>query len=310
MVAQNLTWDKMLPIVHEVVAGKRISVLALEHDVCENSIRKFHRLYLAGKCPASDKHPPETERPFRRRARKMFLDIETLPNEGYFFDVYSDRGIPLQFVKRQKAICTISYKFDGDEKVTVLVARAPYDDKSILEQLLPETERAEYIVWHFGEGFDRPFIDGRLLIHGLPALPPINSIDTYKLARSKFGKSLNSNRLDHLGELLGVGRKNKTDASLWVRCAEGDPDALEEMARYNAQDVLLLEAVYNKLAPNVRSKVNYNLLHDDAVLRCKPCGSTNIELKGHELVNATFRHRYQCHDCHAWSTFPKKAVPK
>ncbi len=236
-------------------------------------------------------------------AKLLFLDIETLPNMGFFFDTYSERAIALDFIVKPKSICTIAYKFAADLEPTVLCAAEPYNDKGILEQLPAVMERADYVVWHFGEGFDRKFLEGRLFANGLPPLRPVASVDTYKIARNKFGKTLNSNKLDHLGDLLGIGRKNKTDAMLWVKCAQGNIEAMQEMARYNAQDVMLLEAVYNKLSS--RGKVNHNAKHDDAVNRCGPCNSTNIEYKGHVLTGASFKHCYQCLDCKAWSTFAR-----
>jgi uncharacterized protein YprB with RNaseH-like and TPR domain len=247
---------------------------------------------------------PEPTKP--TGSKILFLDIETLPNLGFFFDTYSERAIALDFILKPKAVCTIAYKWAEDTEATVICAITPYEDKDVLEQILPIIEQANAVCWHFGEGFDRKFIDGRLFINGLPALPPVASIDTYKLARSKFGRTLNSNKLDHLGQILGLGRKNKTDAMLWVKCAQGDMEAMQIMAEYNAQDVMLLEAVYKKLAPNVPAKLNHNLLHDDAVCRCKSCGSSNITLKGHEFKASNFSHRYQCEECHNWSTFPRK----
>lgn len=239
------------------------------------------------------------------KAKMLFFDIETLPNVGYFFDVYSDRGIPLDFIKKPKAIVSLAYKFTGDEAPTVLLASEPYNDSALVKEFSIIAQQADYLVAHYGDGFDIPFIEARLAANKLPPLPPVKTVDTYKLAKRRFKSSLNSNRLDHLGDILGLGRKNKTDAKLWVRCAEGEIEALQEMAEYNAQDIELLEAVYNQLSPNFKSAVNQNILHDDTVKRCKPCGSENLELKGHELKNSTFQHRYQCNDCGAWSTFAR-----
>jgi uncharacterized protein YprB with RNaseH-like and TPR domain len=237
--------------------------------------------------------------------RILFLDVETLPNLGFFFDTYSDRAIALDFVWKAKALCTVAWKFAGED-ASVHKARTPYDDKELCQRTLEVMQEADYVVWHFGEGFDRKFIEGRLFANGLPALPPVASIDTYKLAKAKWGRTLNSNKLDHLAKLMGLGQKNKTDAMLWVRCAQGDKAAMEEMALYNKQDVDLLEAVYNKLAPNVSSKMNRNLLRDNAVNCCKSCGSENIHWKGNELTASTIRQRFQCGDCNAWSLFRQK----
>jgi len=233
----------------------------------------------------------------------LHFDIETLPNEGYFFDIYSDRGIALQFVRRAKAICCLSYKWHGDDKVVVIMSESPYNDANVCSEFLPVYEQADYVCGHYAGGFDIPFIDGRMFANGLKPLPDKNVLDTYKIAKKKFGKTLNSNRLDHLAELLGVGRKNKTDAQLWVDCAQGKPEALQEMAAYNAQDVKLLEDVFTALRPWFSKKINANLFIDDATNRCRSCESENLSLIGYELTAATMKPQYRCGDCGAVSSF-------
>ncbi len=237
----------------------------------------------------------------------MIYDIETLPNLGYFWDTFSDRGIPLDFILKPKSICTIAYKWYGQPDTYVLVVATPYDDKSILESFLPEWTKAEYVVAHYSR-FDKPFIAARLMANGLPSLPPVNDICTYKLAKNHFGRSLNGNKLDHLGTILGVGNKIKTNADLWVKCADGDKTALQAMADYNVQDVKLLEDVFTAMLPYVKSKLNLNLMTDEPILRCKACGKDRLEQRGFEYAPATVRHRFLCLDCGSWSTFPRKAL--
>ena len=238
----------------------------------------------------------------------LHFDIETLPNEGYFFDIYSDRGIALQFVKRAKAICCLAYKWHGDDKVVVITSESPYNDANVCSEFLPIYEQADYVVGHYAGGFDIPFLDGRMFANKLKPLPDKNVLDTYKIAKKKFGKTLNSNRLDHLAELLGVGRKNKTDAQLWVDCAQGIPKALEEMAAYNAQDVRLLEDVFTALRPWFNKKLNANLFVDNVTNRCRSCESENLSLIGYELTSATMKPQYRCGDCGAVSSFKQKKV--
>jgi len=103
--------------------------------------------------------------------------------------------------------------------------------------------------------------------------------------------------------LLGVGRKNNTDAQLWVDCAQGKPEALQEMAAYNAQDVKLLEDVFTALRPWFSKKINANLVIDDATNRCRSCESENLSLIGYELTAATMKPQYRCGDCGAVSSF-------
>jgi uncharacterized protein YprB with RNaseH-like and TPR domain len=240
--------------------------------------------------------------------RTLLFDIETLPNEGYFFDTFSKMPIPTAFIKRAKSICTLAYKWLGDTQTHVLIMDEAYKDGGLLEVFFPEYEQAHYVVGHYADGFDVPFIDARLQVNGLPPLPNKMILDTYKIAKKKFGRSLNSNRLDHLGDVLGLGRKNKTDAHLWVGCANNEPSAIEEMAAYNVQDVDLLEAVFLKLQPQFSKKINMNKFIDDAVNRCKTCGNDNLRLIGYEMTASTKRPQFRCGDCGAVSSFSEKQV--
>lgn len=257
-----------------------------------------------GRTPSYSQEPTPKKVGSFFESDELLFDLETLPNEGYFFECYNDkRAIPLAFIRRPKAICTIAYKWRGADTAHVLVAKTPYEDGDVLQEFMPIWEKAKFTVAHYGSGFDEPFLAGRLLANGLPPLPPVTMVDTYKMARKHFGKTLNSNKLDYLGEIMGLGNKNKTDATLWVRCSQGDPEALKEMALYNVQDVNLLEKIYDRLRPYVKSKINMNLLTDDAVNRCKSCGSENLEHLGFEMTAATMRDRCKCKDCGHWSSF-------
>lgn len=228
----------------------------------------------------------------------LIYDLETIPNDGLFFDIFSDRGIPLVFVRKPKSIVTIAYKWLGDKKAKVLVVDKPYNDKAILEAFMLIWEQADYTVAHYGDGYDYPFLAARLMANGLPPLPTVTTVDTYKLAKKHFGRALNSNKLDHLAGILGVGSKNKTDASLWVKCTAGELKALKEMAAYNIQDVELLEDVFNAMLPYVDTKINFN--HFTDALVCNHCNSTNLQKRGLALTKAGKKQRVQCQDCGHW----------
>lgn len=232
----------------------------------------------------------------------LIFDIESLPNEGYFFDCFSDRGIPTQFISRPKAVCTIAYKWMGEGKTKVLIAAEPYNDAQLLLDFMTIWDQADYVIAHFGSGFDIPFLAGRLLANGLNPLAPVPVIDTYRLAKKHFGRTLNSNRLDHLGEVLNLGKKNKTDASLWVRCAQGEKKAIKEMAAYNIQDVDLLEKIAETMLPHASTKLNRNLFSDNSELICSHCGGNHLQSRGTIVTKSTKKTRLHCQDCGAWST--------
>lgn len=237
-----------------------------------------------------------------KQPKILVVDLETLPNKGYFWHPWDDKMLPLAFIEKPKSICTAAFKFVGDKRARVISVKTPYDDSGVLVELMKVWEEADYVLAHYGDGFDIPFISARLLANKLPPLPLVPSIDTFKLAKKHFGKTLNSNRLDHLGEVMGVGRKNPTKADLWVKCANGNKAALKEMAEYNAQDVELLEQVWLVMLPYVQSKLNLNLFNDISEVICNTCGSENLQKRGTFVTKLTKRQRLCCSDCGSWMT--------
>jgi len=310
MSAKSLSEDFIKPLVERVRGGEPLEKVAFGNCSTGALLKYYRKLYgerAAQKSPAlqvKDKLLSTTSLT-GKSPRILIYDIETLPNLGYFFDTFSDRAIPLAFVVKPKSICTIAYKWYGEPETYVLVVDTPYDDKAILEAFLPEWSKADYAVAHYSR-FDKPFIAARLMANGLPSLPPVNDICTYKLAKLHFGRSLNGNKLDHLGTILGVGSKIKTSADLWVGCAQGDKESLEKMALYNKQDVDLLEQVFKAMLPYVKSKLNFNLASDKPEQLCKQCGGDHLEQRGFEYTASTVRPRFSCLDCGSWNTFPAK----
>lgn len=253
-----------------------------------------------------NEQPAAIELPNKPPFKVLIMDTELLPNRGYFYERYSEYSIPDPFIAKTKALCAIGYKWLGDDTVTVLASENPYDDKLICQQFALVVEQADYMVGHNIKGFDIKVLNGRMLDNGLNPLPPVHLIDTLLLARKTWGQYLNGNSLDHLAKVLGFGEKIKIDAGLWVRCAEGDKQAMQEMIEYNKQDVNLLEKIFVKILPHTKHTINANLHIDSPATHCKACGSDHIEHKGFDYTSASIRHRYKCVSCGHWSTFPVK----
>lgn len=309
MVGHSHDDDKIESLCQRLHKGECKTALQAETGITTTTLLKHYRKWcLRNKVSEyisvysrKESPPVDTKELEQSPANILIYDIETLPNLGYFWDTYSDRSIPLEFILKPKSICTIAYKWYGKPETYVLVVDTPYDDKGVLEAFLPEWSKADYVVAHYSR-FDKPFIAARLMANNLPSLPPVSDICTYKLAKSHFGRSLNGNKLDHLGTILGVGNKIKTSADLWVGCAAGNKDALAKMADYNKQDVDLLTAVFKAMLPYVKSKLNLNLMTDEPTLLCKQCGSSELEHKGYEYTTSSMRHRYLC-KCGSWNSF-------
>lgn len=228
----------------------------------------------------------------------LFFDIETLPNQGFIWNTRDPVGHHM--ISKFEAILTIGYKWAG-KKGKVLIAKKPYDDKDILKEFLAILEEADYIIGHYSDKFDIKYIAYRLMINNLKPFPLVKSIDTYKMAKRHF--KFVSNRLDFIGKSLGVGRKNPMSWTDWEQCAAGDKAAIHKMAKYNYQDVVLLENVFFAMLPHAPSCIlNHNLFAKDPACLCSACGSAKIQFRGKIVNKTTIKRRFQCQDCGQWGS--------
>ena len=235
--------------------------------------------------------------------RILFYDIETsLETVAVFALKYNDFIDPDSIIQERHVI-SVCYKWEGENKVHTIsllddpkrFARDPHDDRYVVEQFHKVLSEADCIIAHNGDKFDLPYLKTRMLAHGLSPLPPIASIDTYKVA--KQGLLFNSNRLDYLGKFLGLGAKKPTSKGLWMRVLQGDKAAIREMVSYNVQDVILLEKVFMKLRPYVSNHMSRELF---GRVGCPRCGNTKVQSRGvHRAITKIYK-RWQCQGCGGW----------
>lgn len=237
-----------------------------------------------------------------REPKILLWDIETAHNILAAFDLKTEYTPHTNILQERFVICA-AWKWLGERQVhTVSVLDDPKrfrknvaDDRYVLEVLHKVLSEADVIIGHNGDAFDMKFVQSRMLINDLPALPPITSIDTYKVAKGRF--RFNSNRLDYLGKVLGFGGKKSTPAGLWLDVLKGDKKAIKTMVDYNKRDVTLLENVFLKLRPYVANHINREIF---GKVGCPRCGSNKIQSRGfHRAITKTYR-RFQCQKCSGW----------
>lgn len=238
------------------------------------------------------------------KARVLIYDIETSPIEGVTWGLYEQNVV---WVDRDWHILTVSWKWLGDKQVHVLglpdfklYDKDPRDDKKLVEKLWDLFNEADVVIAHNGDQFDQKKSQARMLIHGFDPPSPYLQIDTKKAAKRYF--AFTSNKLDDLGEYLGVGRKYETGGKyLWKSCIEGDLKAWARMKKYNRQDVLLLERIYLKLRPWIQNHPAMNIL-TDRPLACPKCGGGPLHKRGtRKTTKTTTVQRLQCQNCGGWS---------
>lgn len=174
----------------------------------------------------------------------------------------------------------------------------PYDDLEVVKRLHKMFLSADILIGHNCDSFDVKKFNARVIYHGLKPIPPIRTVDTLKEAR-KIAK-FTSNRLDYLGQLLGVGGKLETESGLWEKAMKGDLPAIKRMVRYCKRDVRLLEDVYLKLRPHMKSHPN---TASSDTLNCPKCDSDRrVKVNNRITASGIRRVQYQCKDCGGYYT--------
>jgi DNA polymerase elongation subunit (family B) len=229
----------------------------------------------------------------------LSVDIETAPSLGWYFDLWKEGNIV-----RKKAdwyVLSWSAKLLGGKQITRGLIDYPLykpgpDDRALLSELHALISDADIVVAHNGDKFDIKKINARFIYHGLKPPDPYKTVDTLRVAKRYF--AFESNRLDSLGEFLGVGRKTKHPGfDMWEGCMYGDRKSWDLMLKYNKQDVLLLEDVYLKLLPWMQTHPHFK----DGRIDCPNCNSTHLQSRGKGINKLGKYSRFQCQDCGAWS---------
>jgi hypothetical protein len=247
------------------------------------------------------------------KPRIVLWDIERTHNLVSVFQLkYNDYISPDNIIQESFVPCA-AWKILDESPVHAVstlddpkrFSKDPTDDYHVIKTLHGVLSSADVLIAHNGDAFDLKFTESRIIHHGLSPLPPITSIDTLKVAKTRF--LFNANNLNYLGQFLGVGKKLETEPGLWLKVLNGDKSAIRRMVEYNKQDVVLLEKVFLKLQPYIANHVNRQLYGQDG---CPRCGSKKVQSRGfHRAVTRVYR-RFQCQACGGWfkSGKPESAV--
>lgn len=229
--------------------------------------------------------------------KRLFFDIEVSPNIGFFWNPGYNITLDYNNIIKERAIICACYKWENDDYVYSLTWDKSQSDKDLLRKLVDVMLKADQIVAHNGDKFDQAWIRTRCLFHGIPIPPAFVSVDTLKEARSKF--RFNSNRLDYISKFLGVGQKSETGGfDLWKNITlNNDKKALKTMVDYCMNDVVILESVFKKMNPYIKSTIH---LSGDKH-NCPECNSKKVHSQGtRNTASGTKYIRKRCFDCGKW----------
>lgn len=241
---------------------------------------------------------------------RLFYDIETSPNEGYFWRTGSKLMITPDAITKERAIICISWKWENDSRVFSLRWDDKQCDKTMLEQFVEVLHASDEAIGHNADNFDIRWVRARCMIHGIPISPFIKTVDTLKFARSLY---LNSRKLDYISKILGSDGKIGTNFGMWKRIMkDNSKEDLDLMVLYCEKDVIELERIHSTLRKYNPTALHRGILADASACSCPECASeTHVYQKKHITARGTISHQLRCADCNTYfivsnSTYNKR----
>lgn len=232
----------------------------------------------------------------------LTLDIESTPHLCYSWGFYDQNIIK---VVRPSYVLMVGYKW-LDEKKPKLLSLHQYegfkknveDDTALMKDVWKLMDEADVIVTQNGDNFDIKKLNTRFIKLGLPPPSPFKSVDTKKQSSKHF--YFVNNKLDNLGEELGIGGKMQHEGfPMWEGCMAGDVKSFEKMGKYCLRDIEVTEAVYLAERPYMSNHPNLNI-YTDKPEACPKCLSNKIQSRGERTFkNNTMCRMYRCGDCGA-----------
>lgn len=229
------------------------------------------------------------------KPKVLFFDLETIAKPFTTGD---------RLRSEDTAVVTFGYAFN-DEKVKALdlsdnpkdFAKDPFNDKKLLEAAAKIILDSDFIVAHYGSGFDKPMLRTRFILAGLDEaavhLGRMKVIDTCIMARNIL--RVRSSSLRYLLELFGLGSKGSPGNECWVGVMRSDKKAMQAMTKYCINDVAKLRKLYYKLRTFAPNHPNLNFEKKDA---CPVCLSTWLVIKTKPILQGkTAFKRVKCRKC-------------
>lgn len=255
---------------------------------------------------------PEERLPLLRRLVKekelflLFWDLESSPNEGYFWSS-GDQYVSYKQVKKNKTtkIITIQYMWEGDQKPRYLVwdkLGEEFDDSSMIEEFITGVLRSVdpeklVIVGQNHKAFDHKLLNERAKV--LRLTPPVHNmikIDTLKSSRQSF-RTL-SHSLDARSKQYNLGGKEQTDLSTWTDILEGYAEPEDILIPYGLKDVSDLRTIFWNDLPYYESvPAPLEKLLTQAKAKCKICESRKERKYDLEEARVSGRKGYICLNC-------------
>lgn len=244
----------------------------------------------------------------RVRNKILILDVERL--SGITRQHWWDRGdlkqryIAYETVERtpRVTICCAKWYHKAD-----VIQMAEWDKggrKAFLTRVHKLMSQADIIVGHYITGADLPWLAADMHIEAnLPPLPPIRTIDTYKVIRKVFGGGAPFKSLDAFCQILGIDAKtDKYDLQAMERAVtdKSIPDR-ERLVAYCAGDVVASQGLLDWLLPYLPNPPTLFVDGKDSMTTCHRCGHDTEPIPRRYVAQVLTYSMRRCTNCSAYS---------
>lgn len=228
----------------------------------------------------------------------LCLDIETSPHVAAVWGLWQQNVSLSQLRECTRVICWAA-KWHGKAGVEFRSDHHDGHDKQIkrMHELL---DQADIVTGWNHKGFDLKHLNREFVLARLAPPSPYVTLDLMLEVKRHFRFA--SNKLDHVSQQLGLGKKlSNGGQSLWDACLiRNDPDAWALMRRYNVQDTRLTEKVFDAIKPWLKMP-NVALIAGVEGLACTSCGSTSVVKRGFAITGSGAYQRFVCKRCKRFS---------
>lgn len=126
----------------------------------------------------------------------------------------------------------------------------PGNDKRLMQEVREELNKYPVWVTFYGKLFDVPFMNSRLLVHGMPPLDKKHHIDLYWVIKGQTALS-RRNQGHLLSWLESKQSKMSVSPNVWANMAQSDT-ALPTLVKRCESDVAGLQSLYDKTKHLIR----------------------------------------------------------
>lgn len=231
----------------------------------------------------------------------LTIDIETRPSLAYVWGLW-DQNIGLNQIEETGTVISWAAKWYGEKKVHF--ASDYHDGHDVMIKYAWDLlDEADVVVGYNSKSFDMKHLNREFVLAGYPPPTPYVDIDLLSVVKQRF--RFTSNKLQHVSVELGIGSKVQHDGfDLWLGCMRNDPKSWNTMKKYNKQDVVLTEQVYERLLPWIKNHPHRGLYGGDKD-GCPRCGHAHVIKRGFAHTPTSSFQIVQCKSCGGYSRLSK-----